>query len=172
MVSEMERYKNVIQNQDIDISNLNKEKLILLNKNEELTKEVRSAYSSGKAKDEKLSLKSNQISEANKLIEKLKIDINRLEKENDKLNIENQNLSSNNKIEVKNNFDNRKTIEFLEAQLSDKTNQLNRCAYDLDNAYSKVDKLKFDYNKIYTEIEKLKDHIQILTEQNQRVKIF
>ena len=56
----------------------------------------------------------------------------------------------------------QKQVDRLNATLNERTDSLNRCAFDLDNAMT----------KLFSEIDRLKNHIILLTEQNQKVIVY
>jgi len=66
----------------------------------------------------------------------------------------------------------QKQVDRLNATLNERTDSLNRCAFDLDNAMTKNDKLLDDNSKLFSEIDRLKNHIILLTEQNQKVIVY
>ena len=71
--------------------------------------------------------------------------------------------------EVRARIESQKQGDNLEGLLNERTDQLNRCSYDLDNSNMKNERLLEDNTKLFSEIERLKNHIIVLTEQNQRV---
>lgn len=60
-------------------------------------------------------------------------------------------------------------IDRLSDTLNSRTEQLNRCAFDLDSSNVKIDRLLDDNSKLFAEVDRLKSHTLLLTEQNQRV---
>lgn len=73
LLEENENLKGACKNQDSIISNLEKEKLNLINKNEELSREIKVVYSKMKNKDENISYLNKQLDDAFKNIEILKV---------------------------------------------------------------------------------------------------
>jgi len=68
-------------------------------------------------------------------------------------------------------MDIEKKNQQLENMLKDKSSELNKRIYELENSNIKVEKLLEDNKKLFNEIEKLKNHINVLTDQNYSVKI-
>ena len=54
--------------------------------------------------------------------------------------------------------------------LNNRTDQLNRCVNELENISGKSERLIDDNSNLLAEIDRLKNHVLILTEQNQKVK--
>ncbi len=71
--------------------------------------------------------------------------------------------------ETRTRTDCQNQIDRLNENLNGRSDQLNRCAYDLDNATAKSDRLMEDNSKLFAEVDRLKNHTMLLTEQNQRV---
>ena len=68
-------------------------------------------------------------------------------------------------------MDIEKKNQQLENMLKDKSSELNKRIYELENSNIKVEKMLEDNKKLFNEIEKLKNHINVLTDQNYSVKI-
>ena len=60
-------------------------------------------------------------------------------------------------------------IEKLSHLLNERNNQLARCNYDLENSNLRNQNLLEDNTNIFSEFEKMKNHVAILTEQNQKL---
>jgi len=64
----------------------------------------------------------------------------------------------------------QKKNDYLERILNERNDQLNRCAFELDNTYIKLDKLSEEKLQHQSELNKLKDQIRILTDQRDQQK--
>jgi hypothetical protein len=75
---------------------------------------------------------------------------------------------SNNK-ETKGRLDSERQVQELERILKDRDSDIRRYNEELDFSRVNNEKLVEDNEKLFSEIEKLKNHIILLTEQNQKL---
>jgi len=68
-----EQLSKICVNQDLAIANLEKEKLELIMKNEDMKKEIKSLHIKLKTKDDKINSFKNQSNEGHKDVERLKV---------------------------------------------------------------------------------------------------
>jgi predicted nucleotidyltransferase component of viral defense system len=76
---------------------------------------------------------------------------------------------SNNK-ETKGRLDSERQVQELERILKDRDSDIRRYNEELDFSRVNNEKLVEDNEKLFSEIEKLKNHIILLTEQNQKLR--
>ena len=61
-----------------------------------------------------------------------------------------------------------RNIVNLERVLRDRDNEIKRYLEEIGNCKGNIDNLEEDNTKLFTELEKMKNHILVLTEQNQK----
>ena len=76
-----------------------------------------------------------------------------------------------NKAEAAVNVEVQKRSEGLDKVLNERNEQLARFKYELENSRMKQNSLLEDNKYISNDMNNLKDHIRLLTEQNQKVTI-
>jgi len=122
-----------------------------------------------KSREDTLTFTQRQLEEANKNILK----INNINQELDqKLNVtRNEANSTGNALqkERNNRQELEKANERLEIIIKEKTNDIKRYNLDLENSRAIGEKLGTDKAQLINETERYKNHIMILTEQNQKL---
>ena len=122
-----------------------------------------------KAKDENLNYTQRQLDEANKNIVNIDHHINELEQT---LNRTKNELNSVNNAHLKERngrLESEKNNEKLEILLKERNNEVKRLNLENDNARITNEKLNADKARLLADVERYKNHIVVLTEQNQKV---
>ena len=167
--AEIERFTKVCEDQNLMIKNLNAEKVELLNRIDELNFELKNNF-------EKLKNRENNLAQAQRQIEELNKNIFNLDYQNSELDenlsrVRNDLSNSNNAFakERAGRIDLEKSNEKLEGILASKVSEIKRLTIELEKQREYNEKLSSDKSKLLGESERLRNHIYVLTEQNQNV---
>ena len=125
-----------------------------------------------RTREESLNYHQKQLDESNRTMNRLNNQIRDLEIQNEKLSEELNNLDNINQKEVRLRIEKEKSFEDLEKHNKEKDRNIKQCLVDLDSLQEEKDKLLEDNTKMFNELDRLKNHIFVITEQNQRVLFF
>lgn len=167
--NEIDKFNKICDEQDSIIKNLSEEKNDVIGRNDELNFELKNALGKLKSKEEGLNFTSRQLEESNKSIAKLEDNIVDLEQSLNRTKMELNNVSNAHAKERSNRVEGEKNGEKLESILKERTNEIKRLSAELDNARINVEKLNGEKARLIGEVERYKNHIMVLTEQNQKV---
>lgn len=171
LVQDNEHLNKICNNQDNSIKNLENDRLRLNVKIDELTNEIKSLVSNLNAREDNLAYTKSQLDDSNRNVNILQNTVKELEMQNGRGRNENSDLNQKLQIEIRQRMECQSQLERTNDTLNSRTDQLNRCAYDLENFNVKNERLMEDNSKLFAEIDRLKNHTMILTEQNQRVRL-
>ena len=169
--NEIERLNKICDQQDNLIKNINEEKNELFGRNDELNFELKNTLGKLKSREENLNFTQRQLEEANKNIAKLEDHINEVEQTLNRTKLELNNSNNSHAKERTHRIESEKNCEKLESIVKDRTLEIKRLGNELDNSRLINDKLSTEKARLLGEIERYKNHIIVLTDQNQKVII-
>lgn len=163
------RLSKTCKEEEMIIKNLEMERNKYLEMNENLKYDNNNLHGKIKAREESLNYHQKQLEDSNKTILRLNNTIKELELQADRLHSDLNNISSSNQKEIRLRIEREKAYEDVERVIREKDKEVKKCLNDLDMLTDQKEKLYDDNSKMYSEIDRLKNHIYMLTEQNQRV---
>ncbi len=141
----------------------------LLNQSESLKLESVNLQSKIRTREDSLEYHQKQLEESNKAVCRLNNQVKELELQNEKLNEQLIEMDGVNQKEIKLRLDNERLFEELEMRSKDQDKSVKTYKEQLAALLGDKDKLYEDNTKMFNEIERLKNHVLLITEQNQRV---
>jgi chromosome segregation ATPase len=169
LFDENSKLKKTCDEQDKIIKSLENERTRLLTKIDDLNFENNNINSKLKSREESLLINSKQLDDSKQTILKYQAKTNELENYNDSLKTELEKMRLSNNKETKGRLDSERQVQELERILKDRDSDIRRYNEELDFSRVNNEKLVEDNEKLFSEIEKLKNHIILLTEQNQKL---
>jgi len=163
------KLKRTCDEQDKIIKNLENERTRLLTKIDDLNFENNNLNSKLKSREDTLLITQKQLEDAKQTIHKFQAKTNELENYNDNLKTELEKMRLTNNKETKGRLDAERQCQDLERIIKDRDSEIRRYNEELDFSRVNNEKLVEDNEKLFSEIEKLKNHIILLTEQNQKL---
>ena len=167
--NEIEKLNKICDDQDGIIKNLNDDKNELIGRNDELSFELKNALAKLKSTEDNLQFNSRQLEEANKTIAKLEDRIVNLEQTVNRTKMELNNSNNAHAKERTSRVESEKNGERLEALLKDRNADVKKLTADLEASRINGEKLTNERNRLLGELDRCKNHIMVLTEQNQTV---
>jgi len=171
LIIELERYKNICEDNQKNIKRQEGEKTDFMSKLEETRFELKNAYGKLKAKEENLTFTQRQLDDANKNIISLKNNLSELDQQFTRAKLEINSLNSNLNKERGNRMDCEKSNENLQHYLNEKSIENKQLSIDMDGARIQIERLNMEKAKNLGEIEQYKSHVLNLSEANDRVFI-
>jgi hypothetical protein len=170
-VEDIQKLSRMFQESESRIKNLEAEKTKLLSRNDELNFEVKNISGKLKSREENLNFTQRQFDEANGFNQKFQQALKDYEKE---IEIQSNNISSLSLSLQKEKIlrkDCEKSNEKFQIMLSDNDKEINRYANELESSRKINHRLNEEKSASNGDNEKMKNHIMLLTDQNQKVKI-
>jgi len=159
----------ICQDQDKQIKHLDSERIKYLSRNDELNFEVKNLNGKLKSKEENLNYTQRQLEEAKGSNYKLTQTLKDYEKQIDLQRSEIASLNSANQKERAGRLDGEKSNEHLQILLNERDREISRLVNDLETSRALNQRVTEDKLKSNSDNERLKNHIIILTEQNEKV---
>jgi len=172
MQEENQKLHKKCKEEEFIIKNLEQERNRLLSLNEELKYENSNLHSKIKQRDENLIYYQKQLDDSNKTISRMSNNIKDLETQSDRLRLELENQTN---INIKANrirIEHEITYEKFSRLITEKEGEIKNLINQLDSLTIQKEKLYEDNTKMYNEIDRLKNHIYVLTQQNEKVIYF
>jgi chromosome segregation ATPase len=166
---EIERLTKILDDQGVMIKNLNGEKVDLLNRLDELNFEVKSYSDKLKNRENSLNQAQRQIEESNKNVSNLELHNSELEENLLRTKNDLNNINNAYAKERANRVEAEKNNEKLEGILAGKVAEIKRLTIELEKHRDLNEKLNQEKSKLLGESERFRNHIYVLTEQNQNV---
>jgi chromosome segregation ATPase len=163
------KLKKTCDEQDKIIKNLENERTRCLTKIDDMNFENSNLGSKLKSREDTLLITQKQLEDAKQTILKFQNKTNELENYNDGLKTELEKMRLNNNKETKGRLEAERQCQELERMVKERDNDIRRYNEELDFSRVNNEKLVEDNEKLFSEIEKLKNHIILLTEQNQKL---
>lgn len=151
------------------IKALETEKLKMIAKNEELLFDLKNTNGKLKSKEENLNYTQKLLDESKASNSKLQNTLRDYENQIDLFRNDMANLNGNLKNEREARSDAEKTVDKLRATVNERDREINKLVNDLEDTRRTLNKTSDDRYVLEKESEKLKNHIFILTEQNEKV---
>jgi chromosome segregation ATPase len=161
----------ICQDQDKQIKNLDSDRIKLLSRNDELNFEVKNLSGKLKSKEENLGYNQRQLDEAKSQNFKLSNTLKDYEKQIDLQRTEIASLNAANQKERAQRLDSEKSNEHLQILLNERDREINRLVNDLETSRAVNQRVSEEKLKSNSDNDRLKNHIIILTEQNEKVCI-
>jgi citron Rho-interacting kinase len=159
----------MLQDSDKQVKTLETERAKLYAKNDEFSFEIKNLNGKLKSKEENLNFNSRQLEENKstqfKLTQTLKDYEKQIESQKNDLNNLNFSLQKERSLRL----DAEKTIEHLNVLLNDRDREINRLMSELDTSRVLNQRVTDEKLRSSSDNERLKNHIIILTEQNEKV---
>lgn len=163
------KLKKTCDEQDKIIKNLENERTRLLTKIDDLNFENNNLGAKLKSREDTCLVTQKQLDDAKQTILKYQSKTNELENYNDGLKTELEKMRLANNKETKGRLEAERQVQDLERMVKDRDSEIRRYNEELDFSRVNNEKLVEDNEKLFSEIEKLKNHIILLTEQNQKL---
>lgn len=167
LIDDNEKLSLIVDQDEATIRNLESDKRKMTNKVDELTFENKGLSAKLNSREDNLAQTNKKLDEANKNLNQLETKQIDLEKANERAKVEISNLAKDLNTERNSKADLERLIERQETSIREKEKDLRNSAVDLDSLKSHNNALIEDKSRQGAEIEKLKQHIIVLTEQNQ-----
>jgi chromosome segregation ATPase len=171
VLDDNQRLSRNCKEEEVIIKNLELERNKYLEINEELKYDNSNLQSKIRQRDDNLNYYQKQLEDSNKTISRMNNTIKELELQADRLHNELEIQTTTNQKEIRLRLEREKLYEDVEGVMKDKEREIKKLLNELDNYTVQKEKLYEDNTKMYNEIDKLKNHIYVLTEQYQNVKI-
>ena len=168
--SEIERLTKISDDQTVLIKNLNSEKVDMLNRIDELNFELKNSSEKLRNRENNLNQSQRQIEDLNKNITSLDMQNSDLEENLKKVKNDLSNVNNAYSKERANRAELEKNNDKLENLLSIKVGEIKRITNDLEKQRDLSEKLTSEKAKLLGESERFRNHIYVLTEQNQNVR--
>ena len=168
--SEIERLTKICDDQSAMIKNLNSEKVDMLNRIDELNFELKNSSEKLRNRENNLNQSQRQIEDLNKNITSLDMQTSELEENLMKVKNDLNNVNNAYAKERANRAELEKNNEKLETLLSGKVAENKRITIDSEKQRDLNEKLTSEKAKLLGETERFRNHIYVLTEQNQNVR--
>jgi chromosome segregation ATPase len=136
---------------------------------DELAFELKNVFGKLKSKEDNLNFTQKQLEEANLVNNKLQHNLKDYEKQSDNLRSEINNLNGNLQKERALRLESEKDNEHLHMVIKEKEREVGKYHNELDNSRGVNQRLSEDKVFLSNENDKLRNHIMLLTEQNQAV---
>ncbi len=161
----------MLQDSDKQVKMLDAERVKLYAKNDELLFEVKNLSGKLKTKEENFTFSSRQLEEAKTNNFKLTQTLKDYEKQIDSQRNEINNLNFSLQKERSIRLDGEKTNEHLNLLLNERDREINRFISELDTSRALNQRVTEEKLRSISDSERLKNHIIILTEQNEKVSL-
>lgn len=168
LAEDNEKLSRLLDEQDYALKNLDAEKRKLANRNDELNFETKSLTGKLKSKEESLIQANRKIEDLSKTVSLLENKNAELEAFLEKTKLELGNSRKDHNKEKNHRQDCERTIEKLEGVVREREKDLRNSNVDIENLKLLNNKLNEEKNRGQNENERLKNHILVLTEQNQK----
>ena len=172
LVEDNQKLVKLAQDNERTIKSLENDRIKLISKNDEISFDLKNTNGKLKSKEENLSYTQKLLEDCKSANTKLQNTLKDYENQIDLLRSDVSNLNSNLQKERGNRMEADKTIDKLQLCINDRDREINRYVTDLDVSRQNNTRLSEENFVISSENEKLKNHIMILTEQNQKVFLF
>lgn len=159
----------ILREDEAIIKNLENDRTRLLNINNELKLEIRNLTENMRNKDETIDFQNKELNEAKSNIERMEINIKNIELKNSELKNEISDITFNVQKESRIRSDRERDIENLNKIIKEKENDIKKFLDEIEFIQNEKNKLYEDNTKMFNEIDSLKNHIYVLTDQNQQV---
>jgi chromosome segregation ATPase len=171
LIEDNQKLSKICQEQDKTLKANELERSKLLTKNDELAFELKNMQGKLRSREENLGYATKQLDDAKSQIGKLNMELREREKQIELQRSDIASLNNVNSLEREAKLEAEKANDELTGLLHDRDREISRLLKDVDNHKSNGQRLNDDKLYLVSENEKLKNHIMILTEQNQKVGI-
>jgi chromosome segregation ATPase len=171
LLEDNQKLNKICQDQEKQIKNLEAERIKLLSRNDELNFELKNVNGKLKSREENLSYTSRQLEDSKNANLKLTQTLKDYEKQNDLQRGENNTLNANLQKERTGRIEAEKSNEHLQILLNERDREINRLLNELDSSRLLNQRVNDEKLNMSAENERLKNHIMVLTEQNQKVGV-
>jgi chromosome segregation ATPase len=175
---EIDRLNNICSEQDDYIRRLSDEKMKVLAKNDELNFEVKNLNGKLKTKEDNINFLQHNLEESNKKGMSLEVinlfkfqnHITALEQQLNRVksDLNNETLKLNSEKSAR--AEAERNGQRLDQLLNERAADIRRLTQELETARINIEKLNSEKARLFGESDKFKNHIVLLTEQNQKVK--
>ena len=169
LLEDNSKLSKICQDQDRNIRLGEQERADLANKISESNYDMKTLTGKLQSKDENLNYLQVQLDDTKNLNMNLQGNLRSYEKQIDGMQNEIRNLKSNLANESQGRADEEKRAQHMENIINDRERELNRLNAECDNLKSIKDQVSQDKMEKDMQNDKLKNHIVLLTQQNQKL---
>jgi chromosome segregation ATPase len=168
-IDDNQKLSRICQDQDKSLKANAMEISKLLTKNDELAFELKNFQGRLKSREADLNYAHKQIEDAKTTINKLQMDVRERDKQIELNRNDLSTLTGNHNLERQARLEAEKANEDLTEAIHERDREISRLHKEIDSHRSSNQRLGEDKSYLGAENDKLKNHIIMLTEQNQKV---
>jgi chromosome segregation ATPase len=169
LIEDNQKLSRICQDQDNSLKANEVERSRLLSKNDELSFELKNLQGRLKSRETDLTYAHKQMEDAKTTVNKLQMDIRERDRQIELLKGDIAEVNSAHSEERQARLEAEKANDDLTELLHERDREISRHLKDIDNQRTTNQKLSEDKSYLGSENDKLKNHIMIITEQNQKV---
>lgn len=171
LIEDNQKLSKMCSDQDRNIKNNDMDKSRLVSKNDELGLELKNLQGRLQAREDNISFLSKQLDEAKMHTNRLGMNLREAEKDFEGLKADNQDLSHMLGREKAGRIDAEKACDRLNMILGEKDKELSKNNKEIDSYKRDLMRSNDENMFLNNELDKLRNHIIILTENNQKVSL-
>jgi chromosome segregation ATPase len=169
LIEDNQKLSKICQDQDKSLKAMEMERSKLLSRNDEISFEMKNIQGRLKSREADLNYANKQIEDYKTTINKLQMDIRERDKEIELQRGDLMELNSKFNSEKQARLDAEKAGDDLSGMLEDREREISKLLNENDSQRANNQRLNDDKQYLGAENNRLKEHIMLLTEQNQKV---